>query len=555
MAEIGVVETHDIELTKGRLRLYSDQRGVAPAWHETPQGDFVAVLGTLIHDGIAAPACLPRLLQDFVLEDFDWHSMLGIHTLLVRKHGILYVLNDGLGASKVYRSESGDVFSSSFLAACEVGVARHLDPQACYEYVINGSVFGCRTLAEGISTLPANQALVVGEDFRTKQLEDPIASGLECQTQSFEQTVSAQIQQLDQVFEPLAAHYSDRLRVSFSGGFDSRLMLAMLLRHDIKPTLFVYGGTDDEDVRIARVISDAESLPLKWVDKGAAEIDLDSFAESTASSFLAFDGWKVEQPLFDYGVDRRDRLSRHDDEQVPLNGSLGEIYRNFFYMPDRPSSIGAVISTFHSQYDPQAFTDRFDERNYRRELGRAMREAIGADSDSLARHQVEALYPKFRGRFWTGRDAQINQRFGPMFFPFLEHAAINNTAGIPVAQKNLGYLQGQMIAAVNPRLAAYPSDYGFALSGSRPLSYRLKTFAGTQRPPLMRKLSFRLKHRKPRPRSDSLSEAMLSRVLDTGFPVMRGLFDIERIYSPKQFGLIATLEYLAERLGLDLPKG
>ena len=53
----------------------------------------------------------------------------------------------------------------------------------------------------------------------------------------------------------------------------------------------------------------------------------------------------------------------------------------------------------------------------------AMREAIGAGSDELERSQVEELYPKFRGRFWTGRDASNNQRFGPMFFPYLEHAA------------------------------------------------------------------------------------------------------------------------------------
>ena len=70
----------------------------------------------------------------------------------------------------------------------------------------------------------------------------------------------------------------------------------------------------------------------------------------------------------------------------------------------------------------------------------AMREAIGADSDRLTRAQVEQIYPRFRGRFWTGHDASNNQRFGPMFFPYLEHAAISNTAKIPIRFKDLGLI-------------------------------------------------------------------------------------------------------------------
>ncbi|MGB5201196.1 MAG: hypothetical protein WBR56_14990, partial [Sedimenticolaceae bacterium] len=249
-----------------------------------------------------------------------------------------------------------------------------------------------------------------------------------------------------------------------------------------------------------------------------------------------------------------DRLKRHLDGQIPLNGSLGEIYRNFFYMPDRSSSTGAVVSTFYSQYNPKAFTQRFDETEYRSAMQAAMREAIGAESDELERSQVEELYPKFRGRFWTGRDAQINQRFGTMFFPYLEPAAISNTAKIPIRFKDLGFLQGRMIARINPRLADYPSDYGFPLDGPRPLTYRLKTFLGTQRPPTLRKLSFRITHRRQEPRTGPLSPTYLSRVIDLEFPILRALFNIEGVNSANQYGLIATLEYLGQRYNLRVPE-
>ena len=141
-----------------------------------------------------------------------------------------------------------------------------------------------------------------------------------------------------------------------------------------------------------------------------------------------------------------------------------------------------------------------------------------------------------------------------MFFPFLEHAAISNTAKIPLAFKDLGYLQGRMIARINPRLANYPSDYGFALNGPRPLKYRVKTFLGTQRPPALRKLSFRLTHRHRQPRSGALSEAYLTRVIDLDFPIMRALFNLDAVNSATQYGLIATLEYLGQRYNLQVPE-
>jgi asparagine synthase (glutamine-hydrolysing) len=222
-------------------------------------------------------------------------------------------------------------------------------------------------------------------------------------------------------------------------------------------------------------------------------------------------------------------------------------------MPDRPSSTSAVVSTFYSRYDPRALTTAFDERTYRSAMATAMREAIGAGSDELQRSQVEEIYPKFRGRFWTGRDAQINQHFGPMFFPYLEPAAISNTARVPIRFKDLGTLQGRMIGRINQRLADHPSDYGFALDGTRPWKYRLKTWLGTQRPPALRKRSFRLTHRAMQPRTGALDPAYLSRLIDLGFPVLRKLFNIEAVNCATQYGLIATLEYLAQRYNLDIP--
>ena len=549
----GFAPSQDVALPAGRLLLFTDQSGNRPAFHDAGDGEFAAALGTLLYRGRDGERAMRSLYEDFDPAGFDWRGLLGIHIVLVRKRGVLYVLGDGLGACKLYRNADGDLYSNSFLAMCEVGDPKNFDIQACYEYVINGSVFGTRTLAEGITSLPAQAMLAADQTIHIRTLADPVNSEPVDTADSLDDIARRHIAQLDEVFGPIAAAYGDRLRLSFSGGFDSRLILAMLMRHDVRPTLFVYGDDDDDDVQIARRICAGESLELQCVDKDSTEVDPDAFEHKLRTDLYAFDGWKVEQTLFDFGVDRDDRLARHHDGRIPLNGSLGEIYRNFHYMPDRPASAEDLVSTFYSQYDPRAFSLRFDEARYRTLLADAMRQAIGAAGGRLARHQIEALYPKFRGRFWTGRDAQINQRFGPMFFPYLEHTAATNTSGIPIRYKDLGVLQGRMIELVNGRLAAYPSDYGFSLSGPRPWRYRAKTLIGTWRPPAVRRLSFRLRVRSPDPRTGALSDDFLGRVMDPALPLMSELFLLERVYSAHQFGRIVSLEYLGQHCGLGLP--
>ena len=555
MTEHGFTGRKDVVVGSSKLILFGDQSGNPPAFHATESGEFVAVLGSLFYQGEPAPDCLPELLAGFEPGNFTWEGLLGSHVILIKKAGVLYLCGDGLGACRIYQDSQHRLWSNSFLAMCELNEPTHFDIQACYEYVVNGSVFGQRTLIEGVSSLPANTLLAVrpGGGADLMQRPSPIENTPLPGPTTLDDTARHLCDRLKPVFAPIAKHYGERIRLSFSGGFDSRLMLAMLMAHDAKPTLFVYGDDNDQDVQIARIISRAEKLPLEVIDKSQTdEPDPEAIAEETLRNIYAFDAWKVEVGLFDHGVDRRDRLARHTDGQVPLNGSLGEIYRNFFYMPNRPSSTGSVVSTFYSRYDPAAFTARFDEASYRAAMTEAIRDAIGVKTNQLTRSQVEEVYPKFRGRFWTGRDAQTNQRFGPMFFPYLEPQAISNTSKVPMRFKNLGYLQGRMIAHVNPRLADHPSDYGFALNGKRPLKYRLKTFISTQRPSALRKRSFRLTHRQPEPRRGYLSTEYLSHVIDPTMPIMRSLFNLDSITSADQFSLIASLEYLGERYNLSI---
>ncbi len=104
-----------------------------------------------------------------------------------------------------------------------------------------------------------------------------------------------------------------------------------------------------------------------------------------------------------------------------------------------------------------------------------------------------------------------------------------------------------MIRQLNPHLAAYPSVYGHGFDADPPLSAILRAQASYLRPPFLRRLSYRLQHRRKSPQPYFLSETYLASVMDSTFPYLRQLFKIERIHDEDAFNRIATIEFLCQQ--------
>jgi len=167
-------------------------------------------------------------------------------------------------------------------------------------------------------------------------------------------------------------------------------------------------------------------------------------------------------------------------------------FRNFFYLRDGRYSPEEIVWSFYSQYDPSQVTYRFRPADYASELSRDMLLALPDNprDGKLDRSQVEALYPLFRVRYWTGRDVGLNQRFGSLLFPFLEPSIAHR---IPIGSKDHGRLEARILQRISPRLAQYMSSYGFPLSEEPPLRYRLKMALTLWRPPYLRQFSYRIR--------------------------------------------------------------
>ncbi|GAB4391153.1 MAG: hypothetical protein Tsb0032_01660 [Kiloniellaceae bacterium] len=498
----------------------------------------------------SGPAALQRFFATFDPAAPSLAETFGQFTLILRKAGRLCLLSDALGTNKIYHDAGRRLFSNLFIAVAEGLESPSLDVQACYEYVWNGVPSGERSFFREVRSLPPGRMALLDSEGSTELPplppldldEDAAAPG-----EDMAAAAARQCERLRDLTRDYRSAFGDRVNLLFSGGYDSRLLLALLLDAGIRPRISVYGPSGDQDREIAAAVAEGEGLEFTPVDKSAvATPEGEAFAAEVLADYAAFDGWRVTG-LFDSGADRRDRAAQTAGGWAKMNGSLGEIHRNFFYLPDRPYSARQLVQSFYARYDPRAMTARFDAAAYEKVLAEAVAAAVGGAASRLTRRQVELAYPLFRGRYWTAREVPLNQAFGPYLTPFMEPAVIKGTPDWQIAWKNHGLIEAAMITRFSPRLAAYPSVYGRPFD--RPPSWRERLRAQTsyRRPIWLRRRSYRLQQGRPGPRPDYLAPDRLARVMAPDFPYLRKLFDLERVADAEAFNRIATLEFLAQR--------
>jgi len=513
-----------------------------------PNGDFVFTCGTLIYNSAVGKSAATAFYQDHS-EVSRWSDKaLGHYAVILRKNGETRIVLDGFGGFLVFYDSRRRIASSSFLAVASALDRVTVGTQAAYEFVFNGVVSGNATLFDEVSLAPANATIEVGDrglEFHLPSLAVPTIAS----TEPFEVMVEQSMELLDRYFAGVATSFGDRVTCALSGGYDSRLILAMLRRHGVRPRVYVYGPPGDKDVCSARVMAEGEGFALEIVDKDKQLAFMPSeFGGVAHDNFLASDGY-TWSGIFNNGAESAQRASRVSGNALALNGGGGEIWRNFFYLPNRTYSPRELLWSFYSQFDPEACTSAFDQEVYFRQLEDKLKALIGCPYQALPRPMVEWLYHCFRCRAWDDRINNINNTYGYVALPFLERPLTEHASVIPIGWKNHGAYEAELIRRADPRLASYPSGYGHDFGGPPPLTRRLADYGTYLRPPWLRRFAYRLKNRVRR--SGEWPVYLLKEYRDAALPdgvqVMSNLFHIDKVGDPAQIGRILTLEYLIKQ--------
>lgn len=516
--------------------------------------DLVAVAGTLMCDGQLGRPALQALLDMGPCP--DWSRLGGQFVALVKRGRQAALFTDFFGAFQLFHDLDLRLFSTSLLSAAGALPRLSFDPQSVYEFAFNVVPLGDDTVLSELKRLgPDRRVLLAPDGARFEPLAKPLPE------QPAAMPIQDRIQlHRDRIGEVVRAHvaaFGDRIFCPLSGGLDSRLLLSALRSEGARPHVYVYGAEDGADVRIARRIGAAVGFEVEWFDKeGYRQVLPDAFPDLVERTFHDYDGLPNYGGLFDNGGNMAARDARHAGGALAASGGCGEIFRNFFFLPDRPTSAAAVARSFFARYTRADATERFDEAGFLRAIEDKILHALGRDGERgpLPRAVVEQIYPRVRCRALFGKEISDEARHGAYLMPFLDHGLAALGVELPMPVKNAGRFEAMLIAAIDPELARQPSAYGHDFTGRPSLAHRFSEWSTRRRPVWLRQQSYAIQRRLG-PVADEhgglLTPDYLGRVIDVGYPAMRRFFRIDRIGSDS--GLLrrlACLEYFAAKLGV-----
>jgi hypothetical protein len=544
-AELGFAPPEIVKEETYLLAAYPKFQSKSVNLKHYPNGDFGFVCGTCLREdgGLADVAALNEGVSPI------GEKVMGHYAGVFKKNGRTEIKLDPFGGYHLFYNLEARIVCSSFYAISSVLGSLTLSQQSACEYVFNGVVSGNETLFNEVKLAPIQATIVVGpgglEIIRPRlQVTRVFASPRR------DASLRESIALLDRYFGAVARSFGDRVRCALSGGYDSRMILAFLRRHGIKPSLYVYGRLAERDVQLALEVARGEGLPLDAIDKDDRPIiPPEEFLEAAHRNFLATDGYG-HAGIFHNGAETEEMARRVVDDTIAINGGGGEIFRNFFYLPDREYTIDELLWSFYSQFNPAACTAVFDGRSYYRGLKRKITDVLGRDEPKLPRPIIEWLYHSFRCRAWDGKVDSIACRYGFTAMPFLERSITEHASAIPLHWKNHGAYEAEMIRRVDSRLAGYHSIYGHNFSRPPPLSRRLSDCLTHIRPPWLRRYTYRLRYsRQAGDWPTYLASRYRDAVLPGGITISQRLFRLNHVTDPLQYTRILSLEYVLCQFG------
>lgn len=540
-SENPIVATHDSYI----IHFFPKQLSPMQNFAKDDQGNFCGSSGTFVYKGEMGKKALGSLLSDFAPDRYRPEDFNGIFTVILKKDDRLYLLTDPMGGNRVYQNDGLSFWSSSFLATATASV--HLSPnkQAIYEYAFQETTYGEDTVFKEVSSLDSLKYFEFLADgpigYDKKLTFDFQPSGASC-----EDLVQETVPMLRDLVRPIADVFGDKIRTALSGGYDSRLMLALLKDSGSRPHVYVYGPDNSPDVTVARTIAKGEDFPLEHINKATYPTPTaETYPDIIRDNFHALDGLPGES-IFDFGANMDTRRKRANHGHMIFNGGGGEIFRNFFYLSDGCFTITDLINSFYSRYTKTVCQQEFKEQNYRDGLHDKIKTALEVSSDKLTRGQVEYAYPAFRLRYWTCRDNGNNTRLGSYLTPFVSYQMIKKALTIPLTYKNHGRFQADLIKEISPELAAYQSDYGYAFDEQVPGKIRFKNRLTYYRPTMLRRYSYAIQQRM---RHLNLPDT-LKPIVGKDTPYMSRYFKVDEIKDAALLGRVHTLEYLFRHFNL-----
>lgn len=541
-ASAGLTDPLAIDTGNLLINLYPKYRQTKPVIEYLGNGDFAIAVGTFVLAGKTGTEALRHYLaHPFPPRD----ACRGAYLLLIHQKGRTTLQADLHGTYELYLDSNRTLFSTAFLALAACLPRRSLRRAECLEYIIGGVTLGTATPIAEIDRLDIGETIEFA-NTSVRHITRPRLTEPE-RPAPIDELIERSLVSLRATMDDYAAAFDNKIRISFSGGYDSRLLFALARDRGLDPELFVYGPSDAADVQHATALARAEGAKFEHIDKTLIRpVTRDAFPGMLRASAEMNDGFS-QYWMFCSDSENYARIDRCAGDGVIMNGGGGEIFRNFFKFAGQSMSVQAFVRAFFSGYDPAILVDHRLRGEYENNLTNKIITLFDLDQPHLSPSHVASLYPHLRCRSWFGRDTSLDNRFGHRATPYLEPDIVRSALQIPLGWKQFGIFQGRLIKALAPGMATHISSHGYSFDRDPPWAARLGDIRLLLQPLAMRKYNFRIKQKfTKRPALPTeLAPKFLELVISVSFPKTSALFKMDQFADYAQLQRLAILEYMA----------
>lgn len=456
------------------------------------ENDFLCYCGTMIYRGLDEGKSLKRLYYDIKHSSIDEEHLIGHFICIGNIDNKITLITDKLCTLPVYYREDCLALSSSMVALSYSGIENlSISNQAMLENILVRGVVPPDTQFNEIKRwIPSLGIIKIGSiNIYTYKLLEYYDHNI-----SYDHAVKEQINRLDEYIDQIKQLISaNGVQLGISSGFDTRLLLAMLLRHRIKPECFTYWGYGiTKDYQIAHQISNKMDLNLATVKEH--KLLPDELGKENNSyfseGFLFTDGQIRSENFWDeiYNTTRYYKLLALSSTLV-LDGIGGEQYRNAEGFNNRTISLNQWIQQNVLHNSNIIINNKIRAEFVSRYIEKVQR--ILNIKDTIDGFGIKKYYNEVYG--YANR--HFRSIFGnQVFYHLSPFADYFNSLYAYRAVPHLGSLyrfQMDMINKINPMLAGIDSQYGFSFNKNIPIYHFLKLNVKNR---LSRKTQSKIKH-------------------------------------------------------------
>lgn len=440
----------------------------------------VMAVGSPIYKSLSYSDGMTMMFEDLKKEDIDLERIYGSYLIILAKGDKLSYVTDRKGIQNVYYSFDNGVISSSFLA-CAYSQVNPLtvNKDAVTEVLTTGSLIGPDTIFDQIKRLEKEDG-VSFEGLERVQMTGTPFNGY-CK-KDYNSCLDDQIKTLDEYFSSVKALADGEGTDSgITGGHDSRLIMAMALKHFSNVSFHTHWrNKKNVEFISAQELCKKMDMDLSLIPvSDPHDMDESSLENNLEQAFLFFDGlvrmhsfWTEEYNTRAY----REKIL--DGNRLGLSGIGGEQYRNEERMSKSSWDLKKVIKyKLLLNICGDCFKGEADLKKTISKIESKIRKKLSLENKKKINHleykkYLNEVFIPSRLGVRNNAENQLSFFLSPFTEDFVSEASyrIVNKLGSSLR------FEEDMIKSINPELASIPSDKGFDFYKGEPLSNKIKSF-------------------------------------------------------------------------------